>query len=82
MPGPTIDTFPDLGEQRIQIAGRHQTGSRKTRKRRARYRIGIEGRISHLRQSASTDKTIMRLTRPRPPGRGRFSQDRLSGASG
>ena len=34
----------------IQISGRHEPGSRRTRKRRARYRTGIEGRISHLKR--------------------------------
>jgi transposase, IS5 family len=50
MPGPTQDAFPGLHEHQIQIAGRHERGSRKTRKRRARYRTGIEGRISHLKR--------------------------------
>jgi IS5 family transposase len=50
MPGPTHDAFPKLAEHQIQIAGRHEPGSRRTRKRRARYRTGIEGRISHLKR--------------------------------
>ena len=50
MPGPTKDAFPDLNEHQIQIAGRHEPGSRRTRKRRARYRTGVEGRISHLKR--------------------------------
>jgi IS5 family transposase len=50
MPGPTHDTFPDLTDDQVQIAGRHEPGSRRTRKRRARYRTGIEGRISHLKR--------------------------------
>jgi transposase, IS5 family len=50
VPDPTKDAFPDLGEHQIQIAGRHEPGSRRTRKRRARYRTGIEGRISHLKR--------------------------------
>jgi transposase, IS5 family len=49
-PGPTRDTFPALTDQQIQISGRHEPGSRRTRKRRARYRTGIEGRISHLKR--------------------------------
>ena len=32
------------------ISGRHQPGSRRTRKRQARYRTGAEGRISHLKR--------------------------------
>jgi IS5 family transposase len=50
MPGPTTVAFPDLAERQIQIVGRHEPGSRRTRKRRARYRTGIEGRISHLKR--------------------------------
>jgi IS5 family transposase len=50
MPGPTTEAFPNLTDNEIQIAGRHEPGSRRTRKRRARYRTGIEGRISHLKR--------------------------------
>jgi transposase, IS5 family len=50
-PGPTHDAFPDLTPGQIQLSGRHEPGSRRTRKRRARYRTGIEGRISHLKRS-------------------------------
>jgi IS5 family transposase len=50
MPGPTRDTFPELADKQIHISGRHEPGSRRTRKRRARYRTGVEGRISHLKR--------------------------------
>ena len=50
MPGPTSETFPDLDSDQIHIAARQESGSRRTRKRRARYRTGIEGRISHLKR--------------------------------
>jgi IS5 family transposase len=50
LPGPTKDRFRDLGENRIHLSGRHEPGSRRTRKRRARYRTGVEGRISHLKR--------------------------------
>jgi IS5 family transposase len=50
MPGPTKETFPDLTDEQIQLSGRHEPGSRRTRKRRARYRTGVEGRISHLKR--------------------------------
>ena len=40
-------TWPD---DQIHLSGRHEPGSRRTRKRRARYRTGIEGRISHLKR--------------------------------
>jgi len=49
-PGPTKDTFPALSDAQIQLSGRHEPGSRRTRKRRARYRTGIKGRISHLKR--------------------------------
>ena len=48
--GPTKDAFPDLTDEQIQLSGRHEPGSRRTRKRRARYRTGAEGRISHLKR--------------------------------
>jgi IS5 family transposase len=50
MPGPTKETFPDLGEDQLHLSGRLEPGSRRTRRRRARYRTGIEGRISHLKR--------------------------------
>ena len=50
IPGPTREAFPDLNDEQIQLSGRHEPGSRRTRKRRARYRTGIEGRISHLKR--------------------------------
>ena len=34
----------------IHIAGRQEAGSRRTRRRRRRYRTGAEGRISHLKR--------------------------------
>ncbi|HYN52319.1 MAG TPA: transposase [Thermoleophilaceae bacterium] len=48
--GPTLDALPELAPEQIQLSGRHEPGSRRTRKRRARYRTGIEGRISHLKR--------------------------------
>jgi IS5 family transposase len=50
MPGPTSEALPDLRSDQLHISGRHEPGSRRTRKRRARYRTGIEGRISHLKR--------------------------------
>jgi IS5 family transposase len=50
LPGPTKEVFPKLADDQIQLSGRHEPGSRRTRKRRARYRTGIEGRISHLKR--------------------------------
>jgi IS5 family transposase len=51
LPGPTKDTFRDLGADQIHLSNRHEAGSRRTRRRRARYRTGVEGRISHLKRS-------------------------------
>jgi len=45
MPGPTKEAFPAMTNAQIQLSGGHEPGSRRTRKRRARYRTGIEGRI-------------------------------------
>ena len=50
LPAPTKEALPDLAEERIHLANQHEPGSRRTRKRRARYRTGIEGRISHLKR--------------------------------
>ena len=47
---PTLEALPGLAPEQIQLSGRHEPGSRRTRKRRARYRTGIEGRISHLKR--------------------------------
>jgi IS5 family transposase len=48
--------FPDgvardlPGPQRVLIAGRQSAGSRRTNRRLAKFRVGIEGRISHLKR--------------------------------
>ena len=47
---PTLAALPALVPEQVQLSGRHEPGSRRTRKRRARYRTGIEGRISHLKR--------------------------------
>ena len=38
------------GPDRVFIAGRQSAGSRRTDRRLARFRVGIEGRISHLKR--------------------------------
>jgi IS5 family transposase len=48
--GPTTDALQQLEPDRVFIAGRQQTGSRRTQRRLARYRTGAEGRISHLKR--------------------------------
>ncbi|HZI92270.1 MAG TPA: transposase [Thermoleophilaceae bacterium] len=54
-------TNPALPSQStVFIAGRQQAGSRRTRRRLARYRVGCEGRISHLKRSYGLDRTRLR----------------------
>jgi IS5 family transposase len=36
---------------RLLIAGKHPAGSRRTNRRLAKFRVGAEGRISHLKRS-------------------------------
>jgi transposase, IS5 family len=50
VPGPTTQTLAGLAPTRIFISGRAEPGSRRTRRRLARYRTGCEGRISHLKR--------------------------------
>jgi IS5 family transposase len=45
----TNTTLEGLANE-IYIAGRQEAGSRRTRRRRRRYRTGMEGRISHLKR--------------------------------
>jgi transposase, IS5 family len=46
-PGPTSQTLATLAATRTFIWGRAEPGSRRPRKRLARYRTGCQGRISH-----------------------------------
>src|SRR5215218_770216 len=50
VPGPTTQTLAGLAPRRTFISGRAEPGSRRTRRRLARYRTGCEGRISHLKR--------------------------------
>jgi IS5 family transposase len=46
-----IGVAEDLpGPDRVFISGRQSAGSRRTNRRLARFRVGIEGRISHLKR--------------------------------
>jgi hypothetical protein len=51
VPGPAAQTLARLTPTRTFISGRAEPGSRRTRRRLARYRTGCEGRISHLKRS-------------------------------
>jgi IS5 family transposase len=47
-PGPVAEHLP--ATQRTFIAGRQSIGSRRSDRRLGRYRVGAEGRISHLKR--------------------------------
>jgi len=47
-PGPVEEHLPPAG--RTFIAGRQSAGSKKTNRRLAKFRVGCEGRISHLKR--------------------------------
>ena len=57
---PTKAAFPDLAEDQIHLSGRHEPGSRRTPRRRACYRTGIEGRISHLKRGYSLRRSRLK----------------------
>jgi hypothetical protein len=59
MPTPTNTTLEDLADT-IHITGRQETGSRRTRRRRQRYRTGAEGRISHLKRGYGLDRSRLK----------------------
>jgi IS5 family transposase len=59
MPTPTNTTLEDLTDT-IHITGRQETGSRRTRRRRQRYRTGAEGRISHLKRGYGLDRSRLK----------------------
>jgi IS5 family transposase len=46
----SAEQLADTAPERIFVAGRSEPGSRRTRRRLARYRVGMEGRISHLKR--------------------------------
>jgi hypothetical protein len=47
---PTTETLAPLAPKRIHIIGLSTPGSRRTQRRLTRYRVGTEGRISHLKR--------------------------------
>ena len=56
----TDEAFEGLRPERVFIAGRQQPGSRRTRRRLARYRVGAEGRISHLKREYGLDRSRLK----------------------
>jgi IS5 family transposase len=47
-PGPVAEHLPE--PDRLLIVGKHAAGSRRTNRRLAKFRVGCEGRISHLKR--------------------------------
>lgn len=48
------------GSDRVFIAGRQSAGSKRTNRRLARFRVGIEGRISHLKRRYGLKRTRLK----------------------
>lgn len=57
-PGPLAEHLPE--PDRLFIAGRHSPGSRRTNRRLAKFRVGCEGRISHLKRSYGLNRTRLK----------------------
>ena len=60
VPGPTTQSLAALAPARTFISGRAEPGSRRTRRRLARYRTGCEGRISHLKRGYGLRRSRLR----------------------
>jgi IS5 family transposase len=60
VPGPTAHALAAPAPKRTFIAGRAEPGSRRTRRRLARYRTGCEGRISHLKRGYGLRRTRLK----------------------
>ena len=56
----TDEALEGLEPERVFIAGRQQPGSRRTQRRLARYRVGAEGRISHLTREYGLDRSRLK----------------------
>ncbi len=59
MPTPSNTALENLTDT-IHITGRQERGSRRTRRRRQRYRTGAEGRISHLKRGYRLDRSRLK----------------------
>jgi hypothetical protein len=55
----TNDTLDGLADT-VHIAGRQEPGSKRTRRRRQRYRTGAEGRISHIKRAYGMDRSRLK----------------------
>jgi transposase, IS5 family len=57
-PGPTNTALPDIPT--VHITGRQQPASKRTARRLTRYRVGCEGRISHLKRRYGLRRTRLK----------------------
>jgi transposase, IS5 family len=57
-PGPVAELLPDTTN--TFIAGQQSTGNRRSDRRLARYRVGAEGRISHLKRGYGLRRSRLR----------------------
>jgi hypothetical protein len=53
--GQTRQALEDLKPDRVFIASRQHSGSKRTQRRLQRYRTGVEGRMSHLKRGDGLD---------------------------
>ena len=60
MPAPTNTALEDLHPEQVFIAGRQEPASKRTTRRLRRYRIGAEGRISHLKRRYGLDRSRLK----------------------
>jgi IS5 family transposase len=60
LPGPTNGALENLAPKTVFIAGRQQSGSKRTQRRLRRYRTGAEGRISHLKRRYGLDRSRLK----------------------
>lgn len=56
----TRDALADLGTRVFVVGSRTNQGSRRTRRRLARYRVGCEGRIAHLKRGYHAGRARLR----------------------
>jgi IS5 family transposase len=56
----TRDALVELGTEVFVVGSRTNAGSRRTRRRLARYRVGCEGRIAHLKRAYRAGRARLR----------------------
>src|SRR4051794_10113824 len=57
-PGPVAEQLP--GPERVFIAGRRSAGSKRTNRRLAKFRVGAEGRTSHLKRRYGLNRSRLK----------------------